>query len=669
MKRKYRIFSLQVVFCLLIACKSIAWQAPVNKIDSIKNVIGGDKIDNSNLVNYRKVGSYYAAQGKMDSSEFFYKAGLQKSKQLKNINWTAKFTLWVGGIYIVQTRYDSAVFYLNSSLPIIQQLKSDSLLAQYYQNYGSLFLYQNNYDDAIDYTLKAVEILERMGNKRPPGLLMPAYSNLSAVFNSSKQHQKSLEYDKKAISIKSDLLDSGTYAALYFNCAVTYQLLHDSINLKKYLDTAKIFDDQYPNPQNTLNIRGGFGSYYEAMHKYDSALHYYEQAIRIGKESDLRYFLPENEINAANILFRFNRLAEAKILLEDAVAIGKEFQDYKMISEGYSSLKKIALKKGEFKEAVSHEEYSRLYADSLTNSETQNTILTLETKYENQKKEKEITSLKISQSEKELLIVKRNRLMIAGSISAISLISILGLLYRSSKQKQVISEKEKILQQQQIGFLEKQQQVVSMQSMINGQETERTRIAKDLHDGLGGLFSTVKMYFSSLQHEIKDLDKNELFQKSINLVTDASNEVRRIAHNMMPEALLKLGLTNAVKDLCDSISAGKLLKVTLEVHGMNKRLSASTEIMLYRILQELLNNIMKHAQATEVIIQFVKDNSRLSIVVEDNGRGFSAGDAENGTHTGIDTIQSRVNYLNGKLTIDSQKNMGTTVMMDFLIDE
>lgn len=260
-------------------------------------------------------------------------------------------------------------------------------------------------------------------------------------------------------------------------------------------------------------------------------------------------------------------------------------------------------------------------------------------------------------------------MLIIGGLSAAILLLILGLLYRNSRQKQIIAQKEQKLQQEQIKFLERQQQIVSLQSMINGQETERTRIAKDLHDGLGGLFSTVKMHFSTLQHDVQELKTNELFQKSYGLVDTASVEVRRIAHNMMPEVLMKLGLVQAVEDLCVNISAGKLLQVKLQVYGMHKRLNASTEIMLYRILQELLNNIIKHAQATEAIIQFNREDNRLTITVEDNGRGFNLKETDDKIHTGMETVKSRVDYLNGKMTIDSENGIGTTVMMDFLINK
>jgi len=341
---------------------------------------------------------------------------------------------------------------------------------------------------------------------------------------------------------------------------------------------------------------------------------------------------------------------------------------YKVTASTYEILKMLASRQGDFKNALSYAELYKTYADSATNQETQNATLSLESKYQSQKKEREIAALTIANTQKELEVVKRNRLLVIGGVVASASLIIIGLFYRNSRQKQLLAEREKVLQQEQIKFLERQQQVVSLQSMINGQESERTRIAKDLHDGLGGLFSTVKMYFSTLQHDTPALKENDLFKKSYAIVDSASVEVRRIAHNMMPEVLMKLGLVNAIKDLCDNISAGKLLKVSLEVHGMSKRLNATTEIMLFRIIQELLNNIIKHAQASDAIIQFIRENERLSVVVEDNGRGFQT-QADDQSHLGIAAIQSRVNYLNGKMSIDSQKNVGTTIMMDFLIDE
>jgi two-component system, NarL family, sensor kinase len=136
---------------------------------------------------------------------------------------------------------------------------------------------------------------------------------------------------------------------------------------------------------------------------------------------------------------------------------------------------------------------------------------------------------------------------------------------------------------------------------------------------------------------------------------------------MMPEVLLKLGLANALKDLCDNISASRKVQVSLQVNGMEKRLEPSIEIMLYRIVQELLNNIVKHAQASKAIVQFIQDSDRLSVTVEDNGTGFNIAEADAANKAGIETVKSRVHYLNGNMQIESQKDIGTTVMMDFVL--
>ena len=131
--------------------------------------------------------------------------------------------------------------------------------------------------------------------------------------------------------------------------------------------------------------------------------------------------------------------------------------------------------------------------------------------------------------------------------------------------------------------------------------------------------------------------------------------------------MIKLGLINAVQDLCNNINAGRLLKISLQQYGMESRLQASMEIMLYRIIQELMNNIIKHSQATEVIVQFNRHSERLTITVEDNGSGFNIDEATAKNNAGINTIKSRVSYLNGELNIDSKKGVGTTVIMDFLL--
>src|SRR5688572_25398006 len=173
------------------------------------------------------------------------------------------------------------------------------------------------------------------------------------------------------------------------------------------------------------------------------------------------------------------------------------------------------------------------------------------------------------------------------------------------------------------------------------------------------------MHYSTLQQETPAIRDNPLYKKTLDLINNASDELRKVAHNMMPEVLMKVGLSEALKDFCNTINAGKLLHINLQTYGMEKRLSGPTEVMLYRIIQELVNNIIKHADATEALIQINRDEKRLSLTIEDNGKGFDTKEAEEKRSMGMATVKSRVDYLNGKMTIDSRKGVGTTVMIDF----
>lgn len=660
-----------LVICWICFFRPNYGSAQIRKIDSLSQQIQTKNITVSSLHLYRELAVAYFQEGQTDSALIIYQRGLRKSEQISSAYWQAKYLLWTGGTYMSRMQFDSADLYLNKSLPLIEKLQNDSLKAQYYQNKGTAAMFQNKYEQAAELMIRSISVMEPMKEKAPASILMAAYTNLSGIFNEMKQHEKALTFDKKAIAyIHSNATErKSEYSTFYFNHASTYFQLKDLRNYKHYLDSASYFQKLYPNSRSELNILGAYGSYYDEINQDDSALFYMQQALQISKETGDLYFFTEQAYNISKINIEQKKYAQALTLLRKALPYAQEFSDYKMLGNIYNALKEIASVQKNFQQAFEYSELSRRYLDSAASIETKNTVISLEAKYENERKESEIATLQLSNKEKELIVLKRNRLLLIGGLTASALLLLLGLLYRNSQQKRVISEKDKLLHEERIKFLERQQQIVSLQSMVNGQETERTRIAKDLHDGLGGLFSTVKMHLGTLQHENQELRTNPLFVKSYELINTASEEVRRIAHNMMPEVLLKMGVVQATQELCNSISAGKLLNVSMQSYGMEQRLNASTEIMLYRIIQELLNNIMKHAQATEVIVQFNRESNRLTVTVEDNGRGFNLSETDGKNHAGLSSVESRVQYLNGQLSIDSQKEIGTTVLMDFLINE
>ena len=160
-------------------------------------------------------------------------------------------------------------------------------------------------------------------------------------------------------------------------------------------------------------------------------------------------------------------------------------------------------------------------------------------------------------------------------------------------------------------------------------------------------------------------DNMAVFDRSLDMLDTSINELRRVAHNMMPEMLAKYGLNESLREYCNSINNTKLLSVKYQSLGIDTRLDKSTEIIIYRIVQELLNNTMKHAEATEVSVQLIRENNRLNLMVEDNGKGFDESLAENGNGVGWLNIRSRVDYLKGQLDIHSDRDKGTLVNIEF----
>jgi signal transduction histidine kinase len=271
--------------------------------------------------------------------------------------------------------------------------------------------------------------------------------------------------------------------------------------------------------------------------------------------------------------------------------------------------------------------------------------------------EKQIQALTIRQ--KSTL----NYLLIA---SVVVLLIVGSLLYRNFRNRQQLARQRGELQQQRIQQLELDKQLIAVDAMLKGQEEERSRLAKDLHDGLGGLLSGVKYSLSNMKDNlIVTPDNMAVFERSLDMLDTSIKELRRVAHNMMPEMLTKFGLDEALKEYTNAVNATKLLAVKYQSLGMEDRIEKSTEIIIYRIVQELLNNILKHAEASEAFIQLIRENSRLNIVVEDNGKGFDTAILNDNKGAGWANIRSRVEYLKGQMDLHSEPGKGTLVNIEF----
>ncbi len=351
---------------------------------------------------------------------------------------------------------------------------------------------------------------------------------------------------------------------------------------------------------------------------------------------------------------KLNRIKEAESFLQQGIDLAEKNNLVTFKRTGYELISKFYEATGNHKKAL--EEYKKYYAanDSLQNADSKKMALDLDKKYETEKKEKQLLL-------QQTAIRKKNTLnyILIGSITSILLISLFAS--RAYKQKRK-------LQQQTITELEKEKLLLATQSIVKGQEDERSRLAKDLHDGLGGLLSGVKLQLGAMKGNlILSEEHGRIFNNALGKLDESISEMRRVAHNMMPEALMKLGLQQALQDYCDGLSASQSFKINGEFYGLEQRMESSVEIVVYRIVQELLNNVVKHSGASIILVQVMKHDQNLTITVEDNGKGFNMEEVLLMNGTGLKNIQSRVDYLKGQLDIKSTPGNGTSVHIDCII--
>ncbi len=300
----------------------------------------------------------------------------------------------------------------------------------------------------------------------------------------------------------------------------------------------------------------------------------------------------------------------------------------------------------------------------LESEQTKRTILQLETRYRTRHQQQEIRLLRARQAAQQQELQRRTTL----NYTALALLGALGLGYAALHARQKLAVQQQAMQTRKIEELEQERQRLALEAMLRGQDEERRRLARDLHDGLGGMLSTVKYYLGTVRAGLALPGASaQLFGRALHHLDNATGELRRVARDMMPEALQQFGLVPALQDVCDALSHGQRPRVQFQAYGLTERLPQRVEVVVYRLVQELLHNVRKHANAGQVIVQLVRTGPHIQLVVEDDGQGFEPGATHSGV--GLHSIQARVDYLRGTLEILSGPGQGTTVTIEFSLPE
>ena len=471
------------------------------------------------------------------------------------------------------------------------------------------------------------------------------YISLGVVFSNIFDYDKSTLYYKKAITIfKSKKSSNDFLVDCYSKIADNYLSKESFVSAKPFLDSAKKLLNLNPQSIYAPSYYLAEGRYYNEIKNWNQALKSFDQGIQIA-ELFKRYY------NATAIMMEQYETYKAQKKYTDAKRILLKIYQRPYVAEMPENMRLVLHELAHTDSALNNpgaaynwlRKYTQL-TDSLSAKQTSIQIAKLEAKYNYAEREKEILRL----NEK----AKMQKLLLWGSLIMLLLAMLLFIyFYRQRKMKS----------EQQLKSLQQQQQIAVTQALLNGEERERGRLARDLHDGLGGMLAGVKINLSEAEQ-----DESVLLGKVISRLDDSITELRRIARNMMPETLLRSGLETAIKDLCQSVSTDKL-NVELQVINIERVLPMQVQIIIYRIIQELFANVVKHSAATEVFLQCSQSGDIFFITMEDNGLGFDAatltGDKKG---IGLHNIRTRVEFLQGKLDISSSPKKGTVINIEIV---
>lgn len=510
---------------------------------------------------------------------------------------------------------------LNKSIPLAQKSGKPEKTAHYYSQLGTLFMYNAQFDKAEIYNNKAISLLEK--NNPGASVLMLAY--LGAASN------------------------------------YIYQGNNDEAKI--VLDKAKKILEPYPESTHYPYYYYNEGLYMIAKGYFNNALKSLDKGMAMAKKLNQPTLLQMLIFRKYDIYLQLEQYQNARSLLLSLLQEGTlatELNNRKMF---YTQLASVNEKMGNLKEAYEWQsQYSKL-SDSINDGKLKEKINELEVQFQNAENQKKITALETDKKEADLA-ASNNRLF-SGLLGASALfflvIALLAIAFNRNQKK--LSEQKEINHQQQLKELHQQQLLSTTEAMLEGEERERRRVARDLHDGLGGMLAGIKIKLSG---EMSDHHKNpnpEEIHKIIGQLDNSVTELRRIARNMMPETLLRFGLETALKDLCESLQ-NQNMTISYESFNIDNDMAVATQVIIYRIIQEALSNAIRHAESHNIMVQCSQNEKTFFITVEDDGKGFDKNILENKTGIGITNIENRAKYLNGKVEIHSAPNEGTTINVE-----
>lgn len=612
---------------------------------------------------------------------------------LPHLTWAQEALYWLQKAEILAEgiRPDSALYYLQKTdpdAPENAQLKPRIDAAK-----GIAYLYRSQYDTAASYLESARCAALAMQDT----VQLSRMTYMQAMIKLQMGHFESAnELLLQSARLNSRIGADSLNARVYFYIGVGYDNMGDLDQFIHYVRKARQLADVHQLNKEQIRCSFAMALYYSRSEQRDSVFHvltraqkllkkvndpllesytYLNLAYHIGGPLGEQHFLraihtpnlaPYHVCNArmayGNHLLDISNYSGAAAQAQEVLQITRDIKSHHQQVDALYILMKAAEGKELYRQAYEYAQEYQVLKDSIYTGKLRERISELNVQYETAVKEKENQTLLAENAQKDLRLEiyagqMRKHLwwMSFLVVAAASLVYIFFQRVRLSQKNKEILRQDNKLKEEALQRLTREKEIEVLTAKMKGEEMERFRIARELHDGLGAVIAAIKLSLTAQNN----FDK----KGAVDLVDRASNELREIAQNLHPDNLCRFGLFAAIEDLCNDMSTPQTT-----IHFQKLQVEESElkpiEVPLYRMVQELVANCIRHARASEVLVQFSKSSCCLNVVVEDDGEGITDPPVDGKMHLGLSNIRSRLAPLNGQMQIDSKAGCGTSVNLE-----
>jgi len=616
--------------------------------DSIKTIIAHTPDDTLKVIRlltvsglritFKTASSDYALQALALAEKLHYKQGIALAyRELGAISQDAK-------------DYATAIKYFRLGLDLSETVSYTSESTEFFAPLLNLYFYLGDYPNAMETISREKVMAEKMNDKNR---IAHCNNILGYIYFKQENFSEAEKYYDNYLSNAKELNDSilmahalGEMSDVYIQEKKYEQAIKVLFNCIQICDAILQHPDQHyfvaRTPQYKAKAFYRIGMAYKLQGDLPHALQFSLDAIKNGSRNP-GYDTAAFYINAGDVYKDLKDFGKAIQYLWHGYVLSVAMHHRENTRDAAEYLSQTYALQSRYDSAFYYYQLFTGLKDSIVNNETKMKIAGIQGQYDVAKKDKEIARQ------------HQIRNILIGSFGF--LLIVLLLLYNGYRLRQKNRYQREYNRQQNELF----------NAIVSTQDQERKRIAQDIHDSLGSVLSAAKLKLSSLEENKASLSSDQLekYQSTLTLLDEASSELRSISHNIMPATLSKLGLVAALQNLIGKISGRSGLQISLTAHELEGRIEENTEISIYRIILELINNIVKHAKADKVSIQLVKYPEYINVIVEDNGQGFDYQKAmEEKKGIGLGNVLSRVEYLKGTVDIDSAPGKGTTVVIE-----